>query len=149
MSLLLIGTWQFCIFTGHHVSIKNADCRHIGSFTISHASRLPLAMWRAFTQLRAHLMAKLCKLCCHIVEKTPRPPLNMPQNWGNFRLLRCRKSILICVALSIFRALFMVIYNDTYQTWQNRASFTFKDDTVEAQEDIRAVAKGIVKLEEI
>ena len=39
----------------------------------------------------------------------------------------------------------MVIYNDTYQTWEKRASFTFKYDTVEAQEDIRAVSKGIVK----
>ena len=73
----------------------------------------------------------------------------MAQNVGNFRLLFGKKAILIFVALSILRALFMVIYNDTYQAWQNKASFTFKDDTVEAQEDIRAVAKGIVKLEEI
>ena len=71
----------------------------------------------------------------------------MALNMGNFRLLFGKKAILIFVALSILRALFMVIYNDTYQAWQNKASFTFKDDTVEA--DIRAVAKGIVKLEEI
>ena len=71
----------------------------------------------------------------------------MALNMGNFRLLFGKKAILICAALSILRALFMVIYNDTYQAWQNKASFTFKDDTVEA--DIRAVAKGIVKLEEI
>ena len=73
----------------------------------------------------------------------------MAQNVGNFRLLFGKKAILIFVALSILRALFMLIDNDTYQAWRNKASFTFKDDTVEAQEDIRAVAKGIVKLEEI
>ena len=43
----------------------------------------------------------------------------------------------------------MFIYNDTFQTRQNEASFTFKDETVEDREDFRAVAGGIVKLEEI
>ena len=43
----------------------------------------------------------------------------------------------------------MVIYNDSFQTRQNEASFTYEDDTVEAQEDFRAVTRGIVKLEEI
>ena len=43
----------------------------------------------------------------------------------------------------------MVIYNDTFQTRQNGASFTFRDETVVAREDFRAVAGGIVKLEEV
>ena len=67
---------------------------------------------------------------------------------GNPRFL-CRKAILICGALSILGALFMVIYNDTFQTRQNEASFTFRDETVVAREDFRAVAGGIVKLEEV
>ena len=67
---------------------------------------------------------------------------------GNPRLL-CRKAILICGALSILGALFVVIYNDSFQTRQNEASFTYEDNTVEAQEDFRAVTRGIVKLEEI
>ena len=67
---------------------------------------------------------------------------------GNPRFL-CRKAILICGALSILGALFMVIYNDTLQTRQNEASFTFRDETVVAREDFRAVAGGIVKLEEV
>ena len=55
----------------------------------------------------------------------------------------------MCGAQSIMGALFLVIYNDSFQTRQNEASFAYKYDAVEAQEDFRAVTRGIVKLKEI
>ena len=58
-------------------------------------------------------------------------------------LLCCRKAILIFVALFIFGALFMVIYDaGSFSTREDEASYTFRDGAVEAQDDIHAT-RGI------